>query len=161
MNSLNVCKSSSKHQTRSIPLKYLHSFRQNTVFSSVFSVVNCYLDEILMPIRGRELLQLTSPFLILSVNSRSELLHQPQAVSQWRFLHQHRPGQLHLHLQTRVHRQKLRDRDQRVRQQPLQERWQLQSESPELLEQLSLRSGCFSYSFSQNLSEKLQKHQDK
>lgn len=69
-----------------------------------------------------------SSHLILSLNSRPELLHQPQAVPERRLVHQHRQGQLHLHLPTRLHRQNLRDRDQRVRQQPLQERRQLQSE---------------------------------
>lgn len=67
-------------------------------------------------------------YLILFLNSRPELLHQPQAVPERRLVHQHWPGQLHLYLPARVHRQKLRDRDQRVRQQPLQERRQLQSE---------------------------------
>lgn len=71
-------------------------------------------------------------FLTLSVtlclNCRPELLHQPQAMSEQCLLHQHWPGQLHLHLPARLHGQKLRDWDQRVWQQPLQERRQLQSE---------------------------------
>lgn len=60
----------------------------------------------------------------------SELLHQSQALHERRHLYQHRPGQLHLHLQAGLQWQKLRDRDQRVRQQSVQERRQLQCKQP-------------------------------
>lgn len=66
--------------------------------------------------------------LSLFLNFRPELLHQSQAVSERGLVHQHRPGQLHLRLPPRLHRAELRDRDQRMRQQPLQERRQLHGE---------------------------------
>lgn len=49
-------------------------------------------------------------------------------MSEWGHLHQHRPGKLHLHLQTRIHWGQLRDRGQRMLRQPLQKRWKLRCE---------------------------------
>lgn len=66
---------------------------------------------------------------IFFLHSRPELLHQPQAVPERRLLHQHRWGQLYVRLPPRLHRQRLRGQNQRVRQQPLQERRQLQRKS--------------------------------
>lgn len=62
------------------------------------------------------------------LNLRPELLHQPPTVPERGLVHQHRPGQLHLRLPLRLQREELRDGDQRVRQQPLQERRQLHGE---------------------------------
>lgn len=65
----------------------------------------------------------------LSCFPRSQLLHASPPLSQRRHLHEHRTGQLYVHVPARFHGSQLRAGDARVRQQPLQERRHLHSES--------------------------------
>lgn len=81
------------------------------------SVVNGAVDQVVVSKAPIDSSRLTHMFYFVC---RSQLLHTSQTVSEWSHLHQHRPGKLHLLLQTWLHWGQLWDWGQRMLWQPVQ-----------------------------------------